>query len=493
MATYDSLRSLPLHIDGYYLEPLEREVARDFTLRRTVIVLHGRGEEGRGEEVDYDPAQQARFQEQGGQMPLAGEHTIESFSLLQSGQTEYRRWALESAALDLALRQAGLSLGEAIGRTPQPLRFVVSTRVASVPRWLELYPELRFKLDPTTDWTDEIVATLAATGRVETVDFKGIFRGEFGAPPDAELYRRIVAAFPEAWIEDPALTPATSAVARRASRPHHVGRGDPRVDRRRGIAVRAARAQLQTVTVRLGEAALRLLRRVRGAQDRALRRRPVRARAGTRADPAARLALPSRRAERRRPGRLQRDRAGRRPARFTAGDRAGARLPPLAEGQGFRGETVDGAVAGCADRMPRRASTGLAATDQQIADVEMEVRRLSGPVRDLVDVHVERARRGRMQVDVEGGLLASLADRCRLERVVCWLDMTARLQQPTELRVRDETGMNASFVDHVCRGGEVRGRLVTRHRVGELMSKSKHGTAVRLLPSVGGDVRLQQP
>jgi hypothetical protein len=212
MSLYDNVRALPLHIDGYYLEPLDREVARGFTLRRTVIVLHGRGEEGRGEEVDYDPAQQARFQEHGGDMPLAGEHTLESFSLLQSGQPEYRRWALESAALDLALRQAGRSLGEAVGRAPQPLRFVVSTRVASVPRWQELYPELRFKLDPGTDWTDEIVASLAASERVDTVDFKGIFRGEFGAPPDAALYRRIVEAFPDAWIEDPALTPETSAV-----------------------------------------------------------------------------------------------------------------------------------------------------------------------------------------------------------------------------------------------------------------------------------------
>ncbi len=212
MATYDSIRTLPLHIDGYYLEPLEREVARGFTLRRTVIVLHGRGEEGRGEEVDYDPAQQTRFQEHGGELPLAGEHTLESFSLLQSGQTEYRRWGLESAALDLALRQAGLSLGEAVGRTPQPLRFVVSTRVANVPRWLALYPELRFKLDPGSDWTDGIVASLAATGRVDTVDFKGIYRGEFGAPPDPELYRRVVAAFPGAWLEDPALTPKTSAI-----------------------------------------------------------------------------------------------------------------------------------------------------------------------------------------------------------------------------------------------------------------------------------------
>jgi len=87
MSTYDRIRSLPLHVDGYYLEPLEQEVARDFTLRRTTVVLHGRGEEGRGEEVDYDPAAQQRFQAEGGKLPLAGEHSLESFSLLHSGQT----------------------------------------------------------------------------------------------------------------------------------------------------------------------------------------------------------------------------------------------------------------------------------------------------------------------------------------------------------------------------------------------------------------------
>jgi hypothetical protein len=212
MTTYDRIRSLPLHVDGYFLEPLEQEVARGFTLRRTTVVLHGRGEEGRGEEVDYDPATQQRFQAEGGKLPLAGEHSLESFALLHSGQTAYRRWAFESAALDLALRQAGTSLGEALGRAPQPVRFVVSTRVANVLPWLELYPELRFKLDPGSDWTDDVIASLAATGRVDTVDFKGIYRAEFGAPPDADLYARVVAAFPDAWIEDPFLVPATSKV-----------------------------------------------------------------------------------------------------------------------------------------------------------------------------------------------------------------------------------------------------------------------------------------
>jgi hypothetical protein len=206
MSLYAAVRNLPLLIDGYRLEPLEREVARGFTLKRTVVVLHGKGEEGRGEEVDYDLRAQEAFQADEGKLPFPGEHTLDSFSLLQAGQTEYRRWAFESAALDLALRQSGQSLGDAVGRDPQPLRFVVSTRTANVPGWASLYPDLHFKLDPDRDWTDEVIATLR---NVETIDFKGIYRGAFGGPPDPELYARVSAAFPEAWIEDPALTPET--------------------------------------------------------------------------------------------------------------------------------------------------------------------------------------------------------------------------------------------------------------------------------------------
>jgi hypothetical protein len=210
MNTYDSVRSLPLEIDGYDLEPLEREVARGFTLRRTVVVLRGGGEEGRGEEVDYNPMAQQQFQARSSELPLVGQHTLDSFSLLQAGQTDYRRWAFESAALDLALRQAGLSLDEALGLKLHPLRFVVSTRVASVEGWLALSPELRFKLDPDADWSDETIDSLARGGRVDTLDFKGVYRGDFGAPPDAVLYRRIAEAFPAAWLEDPALNGETA-------------------------------------------------------------------------------------------------------------------------------------------------------------------------------------------------------------------------------------------------------------------------------------------
>ena len=45
----------------------------------------------------------------------------------------YRRWAYESAALDLALRQNGMSLHEALGREPRPVNFVVSLRLGEPP------------------------------------------------------------------------------------------------------------------------------------------------------------------------------------------------------------------------------------------------------------------------------------------------------------------------------------------------------------------------
>jgi hypothetical protein len=210
VSTYDAVRELPLRVDSYALEPLEKEVARGFTLRRTVVALRGGGEEGRGEEIDYDPDAQLRFQREGGKLPLAGEHTLDSFSLLHAGQEPYRRWAFESAALELALRQSGTTLADALGRETKPLRFVVSTRTATVPGWSDLYPGLRFKLDADADWTEELIASLPAD-RIDTVDFKGVYRAEFGSPPDAALYARVAEAFPNAWLEDPALTRETTA------------------------------------------------------------------------------------------------------------------------------------------------------------------------------------------------------------------------------------------------------------------------------------------
>jgi len=163
--------------------------------------------------------------------PLAGEHTIASFGELiasldlfpQEPEREvsrlYRRWAFDSAALDLALRQAGRPLHEVLGREPRPLTFVVSLRLGEpatidpVRRRLDAYPTLRFKLDPTSSWSDELIAELRTTGAVDSVDFKGLYRGTVvDQEPNPDLYGRVVTAFPEAWIEDPALTPEIDAL-----------------------------------------------------------------------------------------------------------------------------------------------------------------------------------------------------------------------------------------------------------------------------------------
>ena len=231
MSLYDAVRDLPVEIEGYALEGLELQARADFLRRTTVVHLSGGGEEGIGEDVTYDPAEHGRLQDRGPDLPLAGSWTLHSLSEHLARQPlfleepdqhrywDYRRWAFESAALDLALRQASRSLGEAVGREARPVSFVVSMGLGSPPStervraWLELYPTLRFKLDASPEWSDELVAELAATGAVDSIDLKGHYRGTVvDTPADPALYRRVAEGLPDAWIEDPALTDETLPV-----------------------------------------------------------------------------------------------------------------------------------------------------------------------------------------------------------------------------------------------------------------------------------------
>ncbi len=184
-------------------------------------------------------------------LPLAGRFTLGSFaehlaalSLFAASRpsarspSSYRTWAYESAALDLALRQAHTTLHAALAREPRPVRFVVSLRLGEPPSLdpvrsrLELYPGLRFKLDPTSSWDEALIAALRATGAVDSVDFKGYYVGSIvDQPADAVLYRRVAEAFTDAWIEDPALTAGDRRRARAPPRALLLGCADP-LDRR---------------------------------------------------------------------------------------------------------------------------------------------------------------------------------------------------------------------------------------------------------------------
>jgi L-alanine-DL-glutamate epimerase-like enolase superfamily enzyme len=212
------LGPLELEVDSYELERLEQPVTRGFTRVTTVVHLHGGGEEGLGEDVTWYAEHHDREQAAGAILPLRGSHTIASFSGLLDMPDPHRRWAYESAALDLALRQAGTTLAAAVGREPRPVAFVVSPGLGEPPtsevvrRWLELNPAHRFKLDPSSDWSDELIAELAATGAVVTADYKAYYLTEDDPPPDPELYRRVAEGFPDAYLEDPALNVETDAV-----------------------------------------------------------------------------------------------------------------------------------------------------------------------------------------------------------------------------------------------------------------------------------------
>ena len=223
---------------------------------------------------------------------------------------DYRRWAFESAALDLALRQAGATLGEVVGREPAPLRFVVSTR-HDLRDWLAVAPELEFKVDPIPgEWDVAHMDALAATGRVRVCDLKAHYVGTpVDTMPDADFHRQIAEHFPDAVIEDASLAPdvleALDGAFDRLSFDapiHSLADVDALPMRIRHLNIKPSRFGPLV-------APLRVHRRLPGARRRVVRRRPVRARRRPRPDPGDREPLLPGHAERRRAARLQRARA----------------------------------------------------------------------------------------------------------------------------------------------------------------------------------------
>ncbi len=233
MPTFDALADLPLEIEGYELQPLELHLP-GFERLTTVIHIWGVGEDGLGEDVTYDAVDHIALQDAGPNLDITGFSTLGEFcEMLGEHDTFpaepqrdvsrlYRRWAFESAALDLALRQGGKGLAEALGREPRPVAFVASMRLGSedsassitpLQRKLDRYPDLRFKLDPTNDWTDELIAELVESGAVDSLDLKGFYKGTVvDVETDPVLYSKLIEAFPGAWIEDPDVNDETRPI-----------------------------------------------------------------------------------------------------------------------------------------------------------------------------------------------------------------------------------------------------------------------------------------
>lgn len=237
MTLYERAAELPIEVDSYEFENLDKTFSSGFERPSTLIRVHGGGETGCGEDVVYDSLDHIVHRDAGPSHDLTGPSTLGEFceligsldlfptAPLRDFSRRYRRWAYESAALDLALRQAGKPLREVIDREMQPLTFVCSVRtnpvadggidhaLLPVTNRLAKYPDLRFKLDPQNDWNEELIERLIATGAVDSLDLKGCYSGTpVDVDTDPELYRRLVEAFPDAWLEDPDINDETRPI-----------------------------------------------------------------------------------------------------------------------------------------------------------------------------------------------------------------------------------------------------------------------------------------
>ncbi|HRV60089.1 MAG TPA: hypothetical protein P5138_05625, partial [Solirubrobacterales bacterium] len=128
MSTYERVAELPVEIDSWSMEGLSIKPAPDFERLTTVIRIEGGGHAGLGEDITYEALDQIALQDAGPVHDLTGPKTIGEFCELigsldlfpsppeRETSRLYRRWAFESAALDLALWQAGTSLAEFLAR-----------------------------------------------------------------------------------------------------------------------------------------------------------------------------------------------------------------------------------------------------------------------------------------------------------------------------------------------------------------------------------------
>ena len=116
-ATYAHVAGLSLVIERCELQPMVRDTSSGFTKVSIVVRLSGAGDVGEGEDITWDQIDQIELLRAGGDLGwLHGSRTVDEFSQLlglanlfpvppiRDSARFYRRWAFESAALDLALR-----------------------------------------------------------------------------------------------------------------------------------------------------------------------------------------------------------------------------------------------------------------------------------------------------------------------------------------------------------------------------------------------------
>lgn len=225
-----AVRELPVAIES--LTTSQLQLPGGMERIATIVELHGGGHVGRGEDIAYSADTQRALPDAFTAVAptLVGEWTVGSlaahldaeFALdlpAQPGWDDkpgYHRWAVESAVLDLALRQGGTDLARLVGTTWAPVRVSLSMGVdgdegvARLREWLARDASITFKLDVAQAWTPELVEQLAGLGNgraVSTIDFKALYHGDWADndyPP--VTYGAVAQLLPAALLEDAKLT-----------------------------------------------------------------------------------------------------------------------------------------------------------------------------------------------------------------------------------------------------------------------------------------------
>jgi len=212
---WSRLAGLALIVEECEYDRLHAVLAHEFQRVTTHVRLVGAGAYGLGEDVSVHVEDGTSLHETQSTLPLEGEWTLAGFcdhlATLDpwpkppewEAARRYRNWAFESAALDLALRQAGRALHDVLGLEPRPVRFVNSLGLGEQPsiehvrRRLARSPGVRFKLDAEATWGPALVEEVAATGAVDTIDFKGQYGLEVKDPEAlGALYDRVLGGVP---------------------------------------------------------------------------------------------------------------------------------------------------------------------------------------------------------------------------------------------------------------------------------------------------------
>ena len=213
--------SLP-SFEGCEYERLHAVLAYEFDRVTTQVRLVGRGADGLGEDVSV-------FREDGNTLHrdgalAAARGRVDAGRILQPPHFPRAVAGASGVGRGAALSQLGIRVGgarpraapggplaarrtgagAATGALCNSLGLGKEPSIEPVRRRLVRFPGMRFKLDAEATWAPALVEEVAATGAVDTIDFKGHYGFEVS---DREalgaLYDQVLAAFPDAYLEDP--------------------------------------------------------------------------------------------------------------------------------------------------------------------------------------------------------------------------------------------------------------------------------------------------